>query len=111
MKNAGLARGARVRVVVLSNEKKRLEFDLYEAEEEPTPEESLDETTIELKSEDDEEALAWAAYNDKTTDEISTEEADMWAAYADYENYAEDEDDDYYDEDEEIEDALGIGSY
>lgn len=111
LKNAGLARGSRVRVVVLSNEKKRLEFDLYEAEEEPTLEESLDETTIELKSEDDEEALAWAAYNDKPTDEISTDEADMWAAYAAYENYAEDEDDDYYDEDEEIEDALGIGSY
>jgi len=110
LKSAGLARGSHVRVVVLNNEKKRLEFDLYEAEKAPIAEESLDETAIGF-SEGDEEALAWGAYNDERTDEISAEEADMWAAYAAYENSAEDEENDYYDEDEEIEDALGIGSY
>jgi len=116
LKSAGFARGSPVQVVVLNNEKKRLEFDLYVPEEEPIPDESSDETTtIELKSEEDEEALAWGAYNNEPTKEISTVEADMWAAYAANEsNNAEeddDDDDDYYDEDEDIEDALGIGSY
>lgn len=115
LKKAGFSRGSSVQVVVLSNEKKRLEFDLYVEEEEPIPEESLDEsTTIDFKSEEDEEALAWAAYNNESAHETSTledEEADMWAAYAAYENTDADEEDDYYDEDEEIEDALGIGSY
>ncbi len=115
LKSAGLSRGSKVEVVVVSNEKKRLEFDLYVAKEESTPEESSDVTTsIDTKSEEDEEALAWAAYNNESVEEISSEEADMWAAYAAYENTnadEEDDDDDYYDEDEEIEDALGIGSY
>eukprot|EP00985_Skeletonema_marinoi_P019590 scaffold11309_cov122-Skeletonema_marinoi.AAC.2 len=114
LKSAGFARGSPVQVVVLNNEKKRLEFDLYVPEEEPIPDESSDETTtIELKSEEDEEALAWGAYNNEPTKEISTVEADMWAAYAANEsnNAEEDDDDDYYDEDEDIEDALGIGSY
>ncbi len=114
LKSAGLSRGSKVEVVVVSNEKKRLEFDLYVAEEETTPEESSDVTTsIDTKSEEDEEALAWATYNTESVEEISSEEADMWAAYAAYENTNADEedDDDYYDEDEEIEDALGIGSY
>ena len=111
LKSAGFARGSPVQVVVLNNEKKRLELDLYVAEEEPIPEESSDETaTIELKSEEDEEALAWGAY-DNEPKEISTEEADMWAAYAAYESDNAEEDDDNYDEDEDIEDALGIGSY
>jgi predicted RNA-binding protein with RPS1 domain len=111
LKSAGLAKGSPVRVIVLSNEKKRLEFDLDLAEEEPIPEENSDkeensdETAMNSdKSEDNEES------NDEPTKEISTDEADMWAAYAAYENNAE-EDDDYYDEDEDIEDALGIGSY
>ena len=114
LKSAGLSRGSKVEVVVVSNEKKRLEFDLYVAEEETITEESSEETTsIDTKSEVDEEALAWAAYNNNepVVEEISSEEADMWAAYAAYENNNADEDGDYYDEDEEIEDALGIGSY
>ena len=112
LKSAGFARGSPVQVVVLNNEKKRLELDLYVAEEEPIPEESSDETaTIELKLEEDEEALAWGAYDNEPTKEISTEQADMWAAYAAYESDNAEEDDDNYDEDEDIEDALGIGSY
>ena len=115
LKSAGLSRNSPVQVVVLSNEKKRLEFDLHVEEEEPIPEESSDESaTIDLKKGEDEEALAWAAYNNESAQETSTlkdEEADMWAAYAAYENNNADEDDDFYDEDEEIEDALGIGSY
>lgn len=114
LKSAGLSRGSKVEVVVVSNEKKRLEFDLYVAEEETIPEASSEKTTsIDTKSEVDEEALAWAAYNNNepVVEEISSEEADMWAAYAAYENNNADEDGDYYDEDEEIEDALGIGSY
>ena len=116
LKSAGLSRGSSIEVVVLSNEKKRLEFDLYveEEEKEPIPEESSDESnTIDLNSEEDEEALAWAAYNNESTQETragNDEEAALWAAYAAYENNNA-EDDDYYDEDEEIEDALGIGSY
>lgn len=113
LKTAGLSRGSKVEVIVVSNERKRLEFDLFVAEEETIPEESTDITTsIDTKSEEDEEALAWAAYNNESVEEISSEEADMWAAYAAYENTnADEDDDDFYDEDEEIEDALGIGSY
>jgi predicted RNA-binding protein with RPS1 domain len=110
LKSAGLTRGSRVKVVVLSNEKKCLELDLYVAVKEPYPEESSDNTSIDLN--ESEEALAWEAYNNESNDDISGEEADMWAAYAAYENAVEEEDDDdYYDEDEEIEDALGIGHY
>ena len=113
LKNAGLSKGSSVEVVVVSNDKKRLELDLHVAKEESIPEESdgVDESsTIASKiSEVDEETLASAAYNNEPS--ISAEEADMWAAYAAYENDANDGQDDYYDEDEEIEDALGIGSY
>ena len=111
LKSAGLARGSTVRVIVLSNEKKRLQLDLL-TEEEQSPEDDRSDVSTTTDLADPEEALAWAAYNsNESTEDISTEEADMWAAYAAYENVEEEEDEDYYDEDEEIEDALGIGSY
>lgn len=113
LKSAGLTRGSTVRVIVLSNEKKRLQLDLV-TEEEQSPEDDRSDVSTTKDLADSEEALAWAAYNsNESTEDISTEEADMWAAYAAYENVEEeeDDDDDYYDEDEEIEDALGIGSY
>lgn len=111
LKSAGLAKGSTVIVIVLSNEKKRLQLDLV-TEEEQSPEDDRSDVSTITDLADSEEALAWAAYNsDESTEDISTEEADMWAAYAAYENVEEEEDEDYYDEDEEIEDALGIGSY
>lgn len=52
---------------------------------------------------------------DEAVDEpdISEEEAAMWAAYADYSSRSNDgeDEDDKPDEDREIEDALGIGSW
>ena len=110
LKSAGLARGSTVRVIVLNNEKKRLQLDLV-TEEEQSPEDDRSDVSTTTDLADSEEALGAAYNSNESTEDISTEEADMWAAYAAYENVEEEEDEDYYDEDEEIEDALGIGSY
>jgi hypothetical protein len=67
----------------------------------------------------DEDAADWAAYgaDGSDTDEsnIGDDEAAMWAAYSvdSSINYVDDDgdEDDEYDEDTDIEDALGIGYY
>lgn len=124
LKKAGFDQGVSIRVVVLSNEQKgRLRFVL--------PEISLDDDGVEedddISEEDDDddvddpeeitqndfsedEAAAWAAYggNDEENDKRD-DEADAWAAYAADEAVGESKRN--YDEETDIEDALGIGSY
>ena len=110
MKKIGLKRGAGVEVIVLSNEKKRLELDLppppsKEVKGESKGNSGLDDLMVAAELSED-EALAWAAYasgNDQP--DASQDEEAMWAAYADYADMDND------DEDRDIEDALGIGTW
>ena len=108
LKASGLGQGSPINVIVVSNERKRLELDLAPrstpavAEESP----SIDEDILESNNSESIE---------QEGSEISDEEAAMWAAYAidsteDDENEY-DEEDEEYDEDTDIEDALGIGYY
>jgi predicted RNA-binding protein with RPS1 domain len=110
LKKIGLKRGAGVEVIVLSNEKKRLELDLppptsKEVKGESKGNSGLDDLMVAAELSED-EALAWAAYasgNDQP--DASQDEEAMWAAYADYADMDND------DEDRDIEDALGIGTW
>ena len=118
----GLGRGSNVCVRVLSNERKRLELDIV-----PPPSDTEDSST-KMKEEDDdddnivvdtsmsniseEEAAAWGGdYANESTvvADVSDDEAAMWAAYS--ADPSPDKEDDEYDEDADIEDALGIGSW
>lgn len=117
LKMVGLSRGAPVNVVVLSNERKRLELDLAPDAEEPSADD-LDDADVSDRLDagsaiheisEEEEAAAWAADGGDGGSEgndVGEDEAAMWAAYAD-----SDEEDDGDDEDADIEDALGIGYY
>ena len=120
LEDCGLERGAQITVAVSSNEKKRLFLDFTtstkkEAEKERLKEE--EERIQKEKVEEEKETTAEAAYD------IAADEAAAWAAYgagndadddgmadaADWEAFAAASD--AYDEDDDIEDALGIGSY
>lgn len=102
-------------VIVLSNDKKRLELDLAPIVEESPADDVEDEveppTGEGIGSDDasEDEAAMWTAYAapDSSTND---DEAAMWAAYAAPDSPSDDDEGDY-DEDEDIEDALGIGSY
>ena len=117
LKKVGLKQGSRVDVVVLSNDKKRLEFDFLPAvvESKEKEETNASSTSTEISSAYDdiseEEAAAWAAFgsNESHQYDITDEEAAMWAAYNPSGNESDDEDE--HDEDKDIEDALGIGSW
>lgn len=112
---AGLERGAKIRVSVDTNARKRLFFNfpadvLNEAEEEQKQKE-LQEENDRQKDLEQEETVAILA------EETSEEEDDM-AAWADFAAAPDFNDDDYYyddpkeeDEDRNIEDSLGMGSY
>ena len=99
LKRWGLNRGSEVYVRVLSNEKKRLELDLLPPfREADVAEEAYEDDMI----------------DDTLASNIIDEEQAMWAAYAaaDYATNSDDEEeDDEYDEDADIEDSLGIGSW
>ena len=109
LQEAGLERGASIRVAVKSNEQKRLFLDFTQDTKDMAAEEAA------AKKKEEEEAAAEAAAaafgletieEDSTSPaEVSDDEAAMWAAYAD------DDDADDYDDDADIEDSLGIGSY
>lgn len=100
LKRWGLARESQVYVRVLSNEKKRLELDLV-----PPP------TEVEQEADVAEEAYEDDMIDDTLASNIIDEEQAMWAAYA-AADYATDNDkEDEYDEDADIEDSLGIGSW
>ena len=124
IEEVGLERGATIKVSVKSNQKKRLFLDFTEetkqlAKEEAIANEKKKEEEAEARQKAEAEAAAAAmaasfgfdepAKEDSPLD-IEDDEAAMWASYAnDYaDDYAED---DYYDEDADIEDSLGLGSY
>jgi predicted RNA-binding protein with RPS1 domain len=115
LEEAGLERGASIRVAVSSNEKKRLFLDFTTETKDLAAEEA------EYKKKEAEEAAAAEAAaafgldiieeqeeDEDTTNQIPEDEAAAWAAYADdfADDYANDSD-----EDADIEDSLGIGSY
>lgn len=110
LKALGLGRGSSVNVIVVINERKRLELDLA-----PPSSSSPINAEESLSGDDDVESSINSESIEEKVDEISDEEAAMWAAYAidntddDEDEY--DEEDDEYDEDTDIEDALGIGYY
>mmetsp|Transcript_3297 Transcript_3297/g.7229 ORF Transcript_3297/g.7229 Transcript_3297/m.7229 type:complete len:398 (+) Transcript_3297:49-1242(+) len=131
---AGLERGAQIRVAVVTNEKKRLFLDftpdvkneaetkrkdrqrerdeaaekkaarraaeMRDKEEKAKPKASASENGDELSGISADEAAAWAAYGASDDDDVAD-----WAAFA------AGDDSSAYDEDDDIEDALGIGSY
>eukprot|EP00550_Attheya_septentrionalis_P008933 CAMPEP_0198288866 /NCGR_PEP_ID=MMETSP1449-20131203/7237_1 /TAXON_ID=420275 /ORGANISM="Attheya septentrionalis, Strain CCMP2084" /LENGTH=398 /DNA_ID=CAMNT_0043987089 /DNA_START=179 /DNA_END=1375 /DNA_ORIENTATION=+ len=110
LEEAGLEKGTRVRLQVLKQDKKRLELDFtneLKAESAAEKESSAEATMTQTE---DEESLS--SLVDETdvgdVDIVSEDEAAAWAAYAP-DPYDEEEDD--YDEDREIEDALGLDSY
>jgi predicted RNA-binding protein with RPS1 domain len=112
LKQVGIKRGTPINVVVLSNEKKRLELDFPPADVDEEEEVSTVSTSTTSSAGNDiseDEEAAWAAYGS----DVSADEEAMWAAYAS--NYSSDDDkkdnNDDYDEDRDIEDALGIGSW
>ena len=99
LKRWGLNRGFQVHVRVLSNEKKkRLELDLA-----PPSTEGEQEADV---AEEDEDKI-----DDASASNIVDEEQAMWAAYAAADYATDNDEDDEYDEDADIEDSLGIGSW
>jgi predicted RNA-binding protein with RPS1 domain len=111
LKALGLGRGSPINVIVVSNERKRLELDLAP----PSSSSSSSPINAEESLSGDDDVIDTSESIEEKVDEISDEEAAMWAAYAidntddDEDEY--DEEDDEYDEDTDIEDALGIGYY
>ena len=118
----GLERGAQITVAVSSNEKKRLFLDFTTSTKKEAEKERLKEEEERIQKEKQQkevaETTAQKAYD------IAADEAAAWAAYgagddADEDGVADAADDweafaaasDAYDEDDDIEDALGIGSY
>ncbi len=105
LEESGLERGAMVKVTVQSNERKRLFLDFTDetkalaAQERQGTEKASEEEKIVDVDVDDGESTQDNEYD------ISDDEAAAWAAYAS-DSYEDD-----YDEDADIEDALGIGSY
>ena len=124
---AGLERGAKIRVSVLSNERKRLfldftadvkavavmERDIQKQEKEKAAKSSSTSPKLNV-SPSTAPVMSKSSTDSVGSTSISEEEAAAWAAYA-AESAAghseEEEDDEGYDEDREIEDALGIGMY
>ena len=124
---SGLERGAKIRVAILSNEKKRLFLDFTSdvkedanakrKQEEQAKDDKIVAEKVDKKengddvyasvSDGNDEAAAWGAYDAEDADAgdwaAPNDGADDWAAFAIGEEG--------YDEDDDIEDALGIGSY
>jgi predicted RNA-binding protein with RPS1 domain len=110
LEEAGLEKGFQIKLVVLSNEKKRLSLDFTKEtkdffEEEREEEKKTEAVQVASSSQDSENITDSAVEVD-----ISEEEEAVWAAYA-KENEYDDDDDDDYDEDREIESALGLDYY
>lgn len=133
LKKLGLVKGSPVFVIVVSNDGKRLEFDLA-PDIADSDEDDEDDDDDENNNDVDDDynpfqgmtsfKLSSAIADDKSVTEdissnIGNNEAAMWAAYAaadistnnEEEEEEEDYDDNEYDEDADIEDALGIGSW
>lgn len=116
-KKLRLKTGRLIDVQVVTNDRKRLELAFPSVEKNEADETTT--STADNKADpydiSEEEAAAWAAYSNDASDEydnVSDEEAAMWAAYSNNSpDQYDDEEDDEPDEDREIEDALGIGSW
>ena len=120
LEDCGLERGAQITVAVLSNEKKRLFLDFTTSTKKEAEKERLKEEKERIQKEEEEKMAETAAQD---AYDIAADEAAAWAAYgagddadedgvadaADWEAFAAASDE--YDEDDDIEDALGIGSY
>ena len=105
-------RGAQIRVSVMSNEKKRIFLDFTsdvkkEAEHQLELERQIEEEEAAAQLESDQNPSYQEEDIVETSSVMSDEDA-MWAAYS-----ADDfmDDGDYEDEDADIEDAFGLGSY
>lgn len=115
LEEAGLERGATIKVAVHSNEIRNLIFDFTQETKDLAAREAEEMKREEEKAsasistqENDSQATDRRKDNEIS---ISEQEAAAWAAYADNSDNEQDNEDDDYDEDEEIEDMLGIGSY
>jgi hypothetical protein len=119
--------------MVVSNDGKRLEFDLAPDIADSDDDDDDEDDDDEDDDDDDEDdnpfrgmtsfKLSSASGAEKSIRELDVssnvvdDEAAMWAAYAaadistNNDEEEEEEDDDEYDEDADIEDALGIGSW
>ena len=118
----GLERGAQITVAVSSNEKKRLFLDFTTSTKKEAEKERLKEEEERIQKEKQQKEVAETTAQEAY--DIAADEAAAWAAYgagddADEDGVADAADDweafaaasDAYDEDDDIEDALGIGSY
>lgn len=117
---AGLERGAKVKLSVESNSKRRLSLDFtpdVKAEAEKDREQKLAKQAANSQPQEqitpsmtEEELAAWEAYGTETQEQNAAaadeEEEDDDEYYAD-----DDDDEDEYDEDKDIEDSLGLGFY
>mmetsp|Transcript_27386 Transcript_27386/g.31317 ORF Transcript_27386/g.31317 Transcript_27386/m.31317 type:complete len:373 (-) Transcript_27386:354-1472(-) len=111
---AGLERGAEIKLVVQSIEKKKLFLDFTQYTKDLALEEQMaakEEAQSTSDNAPDTAAESKSDLNEKDQNyDVSDDEASAWAAYSE-------EEDDYYfddgekDDDRDIEDALGIGSY
>ena len=129
LEQAGLERGARIRVAVVENDRKRLFLDFTDDVKQQAAEEAKADTAATVVKESDAVVETTTTLSEKRIPveeqeqsgesasaayaSTSEEEAAAWAAYAgtDEEEYIYEEDDGDYDEDKDIEDALGLGSY
>lgn len=113
LEDAGLEKGFQIKLIVLSNEKKRLSLDFTKETkdffEEEREKEKTEAVEVESSSQISEDTTDDTVEIDISEEE---EEAAAWAAYATENEYDNDfEDDDDYDEDREIESALGLDYY
>lgn len=121
LEEAGLERGAKIRVAVLSNERKRLFLDF-------TPDVKKEALTEQQQKSQDKEIVSVSPTNEEAEDteaEVENEtfdefDAAAWAEFAaapdyvDEESYYDDYDDSSdngNDEDRDIENSFGLGSY
>lgn len=123
LEEAGLERGASIKVAVISNERKKMFLDFTRETKDLAAEEAelmkkeaeAEAAAAEIEAAEAAAAEAAAAFGfdvedkdeEDATFNISDDEAAAWAAYAD--DFEDDNGD--YDEDADIEDSLGIGSY
>jgi predicted RNA-binding protein with RPS1 domain len=114
----GIERGARIKLVVSTNEKKRLSLDFTDDVKEEAAKERAENESKKAQAESsgmsEEELAAWDEFASKEPERV---ESKTEVAAADEEEEDDDDDDeddedyDNYDEERDIEDQLGLGSY
>ena len=109
----GLERGARIKLVVSSNEKKRLALDFTDSVKEEAAEERAAEESKQSQAESSgmsvEELASWGEFASKEPES----KKEVVEADEDDEDDDDEDDEDYddYDEQRDIEDQLGLGGY